>query len=242
MDTMKNILLALAFFTTSMSVGAATVKLLPESKGVSMVFFAGSIEPGDASKVQEEFSKAPPANARVILLFSPGGSVKEAMRIGDYLELEEISASILPNMTCSSSCVLVLAGADEKTIKGRVGIHRPFVTDLSLGGEAGAATLGRVVEQVKTYLDMKGIAPGLAEDMFSVEPHKIRYLEAEELTRYRLDQTNYLKQERRDIESAKELGVTRQEFIARKARMNAECTEILDYDVKLACVRRTMYK
>lgn len=209
---MKNWLVAALLAASAAQ--AAEISNLPEQKGVSMLLFSGAIEPGDARKVELAVGKATLGNSVVLMLLSPGGSVAEAMRIGDFLDKNEIGAMVLPGMSCSSSCVFILAGANSKTIKGKVGIHRPFVTDLSLTGEAASATLGQVVAKVKDYLDKKGIAPSLADDMFSVEPHKIRYLTDDELSRYRLDQPNYMKQERRDIQTATEMGITRQELIA----------------------------
>lgn len=220
---------------------AADVSALGSRNGVSMVLFDGEIQPGDLVKVKAEYKKAAAEREAVyLMLASPGGSVDEAMKIGDFLEQERIGVMVLPLIgPCVSACVFILAGGEDKVVKGKVGIHRPFIGNVSAGGEQGAKTLAKYIELIKGYFDGKGIAPSLAEDMFSIPPEKVRYLSQAELNKYRLDQRNYLKQEAIDIEIAKDYGLTRQEYIQKKNQMTRECTG-LSFDQMALCTQRIM--
>lgn len=237
-NTLASLFITLAATSTSF---AADVYLLGHQDGISMILFSGAIRSGDLEKVEASYKEAfKRSNAVYLMLSSPGGSVDEAMRIGDFLEEKSIGA-LVPSTVgqCISACVLILAGGDDKGVKGKVGIHRPFISDVSVGGAQGAKTLGKYIETIKTYLDRKGIAPSLADDMFSIPPEKVKYLSAEDLTRYRLDQRNYLKQEASDVEIAKAHGLTRQEFIRKKNQMELECSG-MPSDQMLACTKRIM--
>jgi uncharacterized membrane protein YcgQ (UPF0703/DUF1980 family) len=136
--------------------------------------------------------------------------------------------------------VLVLAGGESKTVGGKIGIHRPFITDLDLPEGAVASAVIRVQNEIRKYLEEKGVAPSLVEDMFSVEPHNMRILTSEEVSRYRLDQGNYIKQEQDDIRRAKRLGLTREEYVQKMAKLNAECTKYTGYDERTACINAVM--
>lgn len=123
---------------------------------------------------------------------------------------------------------------------GKIGIHRPFITDLDLPEGAVASAVIRVQNEIRKYLEEKGVAPSLVEDMFSVEPHNMRILTSEEVSRYRLDQGNYIKQEQDDIRRAKRLGLTREEYVQKMAKLNAECTKYTGYDERTACINAVM--
>lgn len=251
---MKFTSLIIAFFVTITSVKAhaADVMYTGTKEGFSFVFFSGPIQAGDLQKLVKELDKVQPGKNKYnpeldaevhafLMISSKGGSVDEAMRIGDYVEKHEIGVMIPQGIgECLSSCVLILAGGDTKTVNGRIGIHRPYLTDLSIGGDAGAESIRGYIEKIRNYLDGKGIAPSLIDDMFSVPPEEMKYLSKEEVSRYRLNQTNYLKQERADIEMAKDLGLTRQQYMQKKMRMDKECSGFSSYDQKMKCIHEIM--
>lgn len=188
---LNSVMVMIFALTLTISCKAASVSYLGYKSGVGMVLLDGQIQTGDLSKVISEYKKAKRESSSVyLMLASPGGSVDEAMKIGDFLEQEQIGA-VVPALIgeCVSACVLILAGADQKMVNGKVGIHRPFVSDVTIGGAQGAKTLGQYIDLIKRYLDEKGIAPSLAEDMFSVPPEKVKYLTPAEISRYRLDNT-----------------------------------------------------
>jgi hypothetical protein len=237
---MRKVILFLSAVLFSNTIIAGDVELLPESRGFEIVFFNGPIIVGDAAKVAAAFAKAKPTTSHLLMLNSPGGSVREAMKIGDYLESNEVGVLVPAMMSCKSSCVLVLAGGDSKSVNGKIGIHRPFITDLEADSSTAAATLLQAEANIRSYLEKKGVAPSLVEDMFSIEPHKMQILTSREVTRYRLDQKNYLKQEETDISIARSLGLTRQQYIEKQARLNAECSKYVDMDQRMNCINAIM--
>ena len=240
---MKNLIIATFTLAASLACNSAEINFLGTQNRFSFLHLDGPIQTGDLGKLETEFARIKSregSTSMILMLSSMGGNVDEAMRIGDFIEKNEIGTMVLEKFgICVSACVFILAAGDHKTIKGKVGIHRPYVSDVSIGGEQGAKTLGQYLERIKAYLDSKGISPSLAEDMFSIPPEKVRYLSPEEISRYRLDQTNYLKQEATDIETAKSLGLTRQEYGARKNQMNRECGG-MPHAQMMACINRIM--
>lgn len=232
----RKFLTLLSALLCSQSSWAGDISPLGESRGYELILFSGPIIPGDAQRIATAFQKTSSKSTPLLMIDSPGGNVREAMKIGDYLEQNEIGVVIPPIMSCLSSCVLALAGGDSKSPRGRIGIHRPFVTDLDLPENAAATALTRIQTDIRLYLEKKGVAPALIDDMFSVEPHRMQILTNREISSYRLDQTNYLKQEERDIRIAKSLGLTRQQYVAKQAEINEKCTKSFDYGERATCI------
>jgi hypothetical protein len=106
----------------------------------------GEIEPGDAEKLLKLYEYFGPAAASKVFLWSPGGNVQEAMKIGKLIRQLRLSAiapdrlntlSILGqlgvqaspsdkgNNLCASACVLAYAGGVTQTGVLLI-LHRPF--------------------------------------------------------------------------------------------------------------------
>lgn len=87
----------------------------------------GEIDSSTVGKVRKLF-EVRRANKRVdegFAINSPGGDIAAAMAIGRMFREER--AWLHVNGVCISACVLILAGAvDRSTNFGRVGIHRPY--------------------------------------------------------------------------------------------------------------------
>jgi hypothetical protein len=230
-DFMRGLLL---FFILSMSVGgakAADISPFTSSEEESYILFQGEIAGGDLIKLSEVHKKMPHPTRTTLLLHSPGGDVAEAMKIGDYLEKNSISVTVwlgepFGKMNCLSSCVLILAGGFTKNPYGRIGIHRPYIGDTSTNPKDAKEKLRLIKIRMADYLENKGVSPQLAEDMFSTPPENIKILSSDEISKYRLNQSNYNKDEELDLETAKAMGWSRSELIKRQARWMKECAPL----------------
>lgn len=103
----------------------------PNSCGV---MFEGDITPQAATEFNITLEKI---RAEYIDQFiwidvdSPGGDVAAAMKIGSILRKDPNHAvRIKQPSNCLSSCVFILAGATQRQILGRVGIHRPYYPEI----------------------------------------------------------------------------------------------------------------
>lgn len=112
---------------------AVTIKAIPGSEpGLSRVEISGTIERGDAQRVQTFLAGLPRGHRIVIELNSPGGSIEEALRIGRHIHSSRIGTAVTgKGRQCLSACALTfLAGRDAAgrahRVKGRqseLGFH-----------------------------------------------------------------------------------------------------------------------
>lgn len=226
------------------TVSAAEIEYLLFRSGdnTHVAYFQGAIREGDSKRLAEIYESLPKTAQLEVILNSPGGSVREALKIGDYLDEHEISVLIPKPMRCFSSCVFILAGADYKRVEGHVGIHRPYFADTSMREDEIEAGMPKLQELVRGYLVKKMIPAVLAEDMFSIPPERMKLLVKDEITKYRLDQRNYVKEEKSDLENARQLGISRGEYLVRKKRLTDECTKYGADTVGMKkCINQVMY-
>lgn len=129
--------------------------------------------------------------SRVLDISSAGGHVEEAIRAGDVMADTRWDLWVRETSFCHSACVLMLAGADTRSIEGKVGIHR-LIRDQSKANSRAElrAELRQVHGDVTEYLERNGGAAALADLMMTVPNRDLRLLTREELTRFGLDGAN----------------------------------------------------
>ena len=144
---------------------------------------------------------------------SKGGLVSESILIGRYIRGKKTWVAVPHSAECFSSCAYILAAGVVRYPFGDVGIHRPyFVTPPN---QSYDASLKEILKQSKEYFQEMNVPEFLAEDMFSISPSEIRKLGDVLLTKYRLNQTDMAYEEENEMKRAAELGIPRQEYMAR---------------------------
>ena len=153
----------------------ATVELIGNSTPHKVVGFKieGEIQPGDARKVLSLYEYYGPAVTSNVYLWSPGGDVEEAIKIGRTIRrlrletwvtdryLNQLDKSgVFPSPTnkenslCASACVLIWAAG--ATRQGNVLVlHRPFIVpeDRSSVSDVEFETAEKqLIETVRGYL------------------------------------------------------------------------------------------
>lgn len=188
---------------------------------VLTVAVQGEITADDANLVERAVTAVPNTDLRLIVLSSEGGDLRAAMRMGRDLRAHDFDAAIPPGHTCMSACVFLLAAALDKNVQGKVGIHRPYFA---------SGDPGRVAEEVRElkdlsmiYLREMNIPERLAEDMFSVDPGRMRILSSREMEDYRLDSKDYAAQEADIHRMMRNLGMTREEYEALRSDLRYAC-------------------
>jgi hypothetical protein len=120
MPTIRRILGAFIIFSTML---CGQIALAAELKQVgSTLLMSGRIEEGDADKVINLLQ----SNRRLQLhLDSNGGSVVEALEIGEALQRYGITTHLPNGSTCASACVTIFAGGVIRTAAydAKIGIH-----------------------------------------------------------------------------------------------------------------------
>lgn len=148
----------------------------------------GGIEVNDAVRVAEWLAAAddPPA---LVLLDSPGGSVRDAVAIGQAIRDAGADTVMEPGAICLSACPYMLAGGVTRTVPegASVGVHQHYF------GHATALPLFLAVEdiqrgqgEVMDHLIAMDVDPALMRHALATPPDAIYLLTPEELARYRL--------------------------------------------------------
>ena len=113
---------------------------LEDRKGMQCTIeLSGEIRAGDAQRLRSILTndKSRIGSDRFLMLESPGGDIREALKIGEAVKsamltttlvrLADMDADERNKRQCVSACVLVfLAGADRKAMWGQLGVHRPY--------------------------------------------------------------------------------------------------------------------
>ncbi|MET4102772.1 hypothetical protein ACSSV6_003476 [Roseovarius sp. MBR-38] len=188
----KMITTFLALTLAASPVSAVDLRIF-RSNASSTVVMSGTIETGDA-EVFEDFwkEKAYDAFSFVIAMDSPGGSLRDAIKIGRFIretgaktEIRRFAPSTedeividwpqeLPGAVCYSACALAFMGGYNREIQetAEIGFHQfsggqySDSEDALIAGQGGSAILAN-------YLREMGAKPELFEMMALTEPNEM---------------------------------------------------------------------
>lgn len=149
------------------------------------VEISGDIAPGDYEALMKGIRDNPGTFARkLVLLDNIGGSVTEAIRMGRLLRETGFDTMVPTDGVCQGSCVYLLAAGRNRSVRGYVGLHRPYfpngdsaLADSSVGPRYSPAA----------YLKEMNVPLGLLDEMNGIEPTSMRVLTRDELARYGLN-------------------------------------------------------
>lgn len=128
---------------------------------------------------------------RILDVSSSGGHVEEAIRAGDGMAEQRWAVWVRDDSYCHSSCVLILAGGDTRSIAGKVGIHRLFRDQSKATSRAElSAELKDVSADVRDYLVRNGADVRIADLMMTVANRRLRILSDQELREFGLSGSN----------------------------------------------------
>lgn len=128
---------------------------------------------------------------RILDIDSSGGHVEEAIRAGDSMAEQRWAIWVREGSQCHSSCVLILASGDMRSIVGKVGIHRLFRDQSRATSRAElSAELRGVNGDVREYLVRNGADVRIADLMTTVANRRLRLLTESELREFGLQGSN----------------------------------------------------
>ena len=156
---------------------------------------------------------------------SPGGSVLTAMEIGRFLRAKDAPIEIGSRETCESACIFLLAGATHRVIRGRVGIHRPYLhelpTELNLGEVQKAYTY--FADRTRSYFREMNVSDRLVDEMMLIPSEQMRYLSSVQLAGYGLGMVDPVSDEYANLEKARKLGIDPPTYFQRKTLSDLVC-------------------
>ncbi len=164
-----------------------------ESTGLVRLQYSGRIDGGFTELVRRvsAMAKRMDLPEHLLDLDSAGGHVEEAIRAGDAMADAAWTVRIRPDANCLSACVLVLAAADDRVVRGNVGVHR-LMRDRSNATSRAELNdeLRNVNAMVRDYFERHGVALAVADLMMTVPNRRLRLLTADELDEYGLSGRN----------------------------------------------------
>jgi hypothetical protein len=120
-----------------------------------------------------------------VILSSPGGDIKEALKIGRLVKKLYMTANVgTETGYCASACFIIFASAVERdTSPGMVGIHRPYLsreTLRSLSPHAAEEAETAALRDAEQYLRDLRVPRNLVDIMFERASTEIYWLSDEE--------------------------------------------------------------
>lgn len=187
-----------------------------QERGVLRLSYSGKIAPDFTALIERTGAMADRLGIgnRILDIDSSGGQVEAAIRAGDLIAEAGWTIWVREDAICHSSCVLVLAGGDNRLISGKVGIHRIIRLQ---SGATSRAELSQELQEVhanmEQYLARNGGAVALADMMMTVPNRSLRLLTANELEEFGIVGVNAAQDDLDRIRLARKCG---EDFVRRR--------------------------
>ncbi len=149
-----------------------------DKAGLNVIALAGKINPGDAAQFSGLVVN--PTRKTVVLLASPGGSVVEALAIGERIHTAGYATMVPAKIQCTSACGLIwLAGTHRYMMSGsRLGFHAAYAAQNGQVRESGVANA-----LIGAYFTRLGLSLDAVMFLTSAPPEQIQWLLPEDAHR-----------------------------------------------------------
>lgn len=170
-----------------------------------------------------ESTASPPGRDHFPLVIdSNGGDISAAMELGRELR-KRTATVVVENATCASACVLVLAGAVERSVfsTASIVIHRPYRAEpIVLGKEEAQRQYEARNAAIADYLREMNVPTSLLDAMLRVPSEAGYALSEDELFAFGLNSTDPVYEEERNAEEAHRLGISMSEYLSLRRQFN----------------------
>jgi hypothetical protein len=181
-------LLCISLLSSAAAIGKVEVQAMQHQTAgrILAVSVSEEIAPGDYETLLKGLTGNPGKYAKKLaLLDNIGGSVPEAIKMGRLLREAGFDTLVQDRAVCQGTCVYLLAAGRTKSVRGYVGIHRPYFAN---GDSALANLSGNGLRYSSAaYFKEMNIPSSLIDDMQLIEPQNLHVLTPLELAKYRLD-------------------------------------------------------
>ncbi len=174
----KQILTILAALIFAWPATAAQIAINPDG----IVSIEGEITPGD----KQRFANIVFANrVHLVALNSGGGSLGEAIEIGNFIRMKGLTTGVPRGDMCASSCALIwLAGVPRlATSESRIGFHAAYHSNPS--GIPEVSSFANAA--IGAYLNSLGFSQDAVITFTSASPTQMHWLKAEEAAQLGVD-------------------------------------------------------
>jgi hypothetical protein len=190
----------------------------------------GPISFETVATIKAKLAARPVGKPVLIFVDSKGGDVEAAMSLGRAIRAAAPVSIFVFQADCHSACVLAIAGATTRQLRaGRIGIHRPYSVGVPAASFAqNAKNFKDLEDRIRSYLNEMNLPPGLLDEMLRYEPQTLHVMTPEEISRFRLDGTDYIWRDQLDSEAAQRYGIDKSTYLARRTKADRTCTQSLD--------------
>lgn len=185
--------------------------------------FEGEIRNEDIAEFEKIESSD---NVTIVYLNSPGGNAYASIKIAQVLDGKKAMVIIKKGDRCFSSCVIAFAGGVIRRNHGSIGIHSIYNVNVQDSYEKNQRGFAEIETAVKQRLRYSGISESIWSEMQSVPAERIKMLSDKYMTDTRLVGITPAYSDYQEVRLAKNLGITRQELIARRQKSTKVCGEI----------------
>ncbi len=128
--------------------------------------------------------------------------------------------------------------------KARLGLHRPYFTSASNTPTEAAQRVRKMNQSLRAYLEEMNVSSAMLDAMTAVPSDQIRWITPVEANRLGLLDIDPVYEEYSDGKHAAKLGITRTEYLARKAQFKEQCqSRFLDSEPEFCeCVDRVKFR
>lgn len=173
---------------------------------------------------------------------SKGGDVYAAMKIGREIRKDPNSyLGVWEGSECFSSCIFILAGADQRLRVGSIGIHRPYLS--TPNGDESALKLwySKLSSDAKTFFREMNVKESLFDDMVNIPPENIHiFRSTQEMDHYGLLQLDPVTAEKVAHAQMRRYSIaSKSELYERKRKVEQECSG-LQSNQHIDCLERVM--
>lgn len=175
-----------------------------------------------------------------VWLNSLGGDVLSAIKIGRYIREKHLNTVVIKNSECASACVLILLGGETRRVIGRVGIHRPYSVKLSSSVQDSSQSFSDINRILKEYFRDMNIPMSVLNEMNSVPPESVRWLNTQQASKMHISGTDPVWQDYKDSLEAKRLGISKATLYKRRQITNRVCAKFNDFRQRISCSLKIM--
>ena len=164
-----------------------------DSAEVNAILLKGGVEDGDTFDLKVYISKLPKKPTVIVYLNSPGGNLREGMRLGRFFFDNKIETAVETKTACASACALAFLGGRDDAGKP----HRTKASNSGLGFHSfsrdfdnknySADDLKIVVQQTQTqvflvaeYLKSIGADLDVVRLMLKAQANQMNYISNDE--------------------------------------------------------------
>jgi hypothetical protein len=166
------IVVALSILAAPMATESAQITTAPakDANDLSVITIEGRIVSGDAQQFTNAASQVPSGQNTVVILDSGGGTLVDALQIGEAIHAQGLSTFVPDGVVCASACANIWLAGRKRLIapNGRVGFHAAYDRDGHENGQ-GNAIIG-------AYLTRLGLNYNAIAFMTEADPESMSWL------------------------------------------------------------------